>query len=101
MPQEAWSKKDERQYEHIRKSERERGRSSERAKEIAARTVNDQRRREGRTENKTTQGTGNPNSPLESRTVQQLRNRARELDIRGRSSMRKDELISAIRKEQD
>jgi hypothetical protein len=100
MPQEAWSKKDERQYEHIRKSERERGRSLERAKEIAARTVNDQRRREGRTEHRTTQGTGNPNSPLESRTVQQLRNRARELDIRGRSSMRKSELISAIRKEQ-
>jgi len=101
MPQDAWSKKDERQYEHIRKSERERGRSSERAKEIAARTVNDQRRREGRTENRTTQGTGNPRSPLESRTVQQLRNRARELKIPGRSSMRKDELISAIRKEQD
>lgn len=100
MPQDAWSDKDERQYEHIRESEKKRGRSSERAKEIAARTVNDQRRREGRTENKTTQGTGNPNTPLESRSVQQLRNRAKELDIRGRSSMRKDELISAIRKEQ-
>lgn len=101
MPQDAWSKKDERQYEHIRESEGERGRSSERAKEIAARTVNDQRRREGRTPNKTTQGTGNPNSSLESRTVQQLRNRAGELDIRGRSSMRKDELIAAIRNKQD
>lgn len=100
MPQEAWSSKDERQYEHIRESERERGRSSETAREIAARTVNDQRRGEGRTENKTTRGTGNPNSSLESRTVQQLRNRARELDIRGRSSMRKGELISAIRKKQ-
>lgn len=101
MPQDAWSKKDERQYEHVRKSERDRGRSADRAKEIAARTVNDQRRKEGRTENKTTQGTGNPNSSLESRTVQQLRNRARELDVRGRSSMRKDELISAIRRKQD
>jgi hypothetical protein len=58
-----WSKKDERQYEHVRDSEKERGKSDKRAKEIAARTVNKQRRSEGRTPNKTTQGTGNPNVP--------------------------------------
>jgi hypothetical protein len=39
MPK-AWSKKDERQYEHIKKSAKQKGRSAKRAKEIAARTVN-------------------------------------------------------------
>lgn len=48
MPK-AWSKKDERQYEHVKESEQEQGRSKERAKEIAARTVNKQRSKEGRT----------------------------------------------------
>lgn len=49
MPQRAWSKKRERQYEHIKESERERGRSEDRAEEIAARTVNKQRREAGET----------------------------------------------------
>ena len=44
-----WSKKDERRYEHIKSGEKNRGRSSKRAKEIAAATVNKQRRKEGRT----------------------------------------------------
>jgi len=96
MPDE-WSDKDERMYEHVKESEQEQGRSEGEAKEIAARTVNKQRRKEGRTPNSTTQGTGNPHSRLESRTVEELRNRARELDINGRSSMRKKELIEAIR----
>lgn len=49
MPK-AWSKKDERQYEHIKKTEKEeQGRSNERAEEIAAATVNKQRKKEGRT----------------------------------------------------
>lgn len=48
MPK-AWSKKDERQYEHVKDSEKDLGRSDKRAKEIAARTVNKQRRSEGRT----------------------------------------------------
>lgn len=50
MPQDKWTKKDERQYEHIKKSEKERGRSDDRAEEIAAATVNKQRAKEGRTE---------------------------------------------------
>ena len=99
MPR-SWTDKDERQYDHIRKSERERGRSSSKAKEIAARTVNKQRREEGRTENVTTSGTGNPNTRLEQRTVPELRNRARELSIAGRSRMKKAELIRAIRAHQ-
>ena len=47
MPQKAWSAKRERQYEHIKKSERGHGASTKRAKEIAARTVNKQRARSG------------------------------------------------------
>ena len=49
MPQGAWSPKRERQYEHIKESEREAGRSNERAEEIAARTVNKQRSEAGET----------------------------------------------------
>jgi hypothetical protein len=97
MPQKAWSDKDERQYEHVKRSERERGRSPDRAKEIAARTVNKQRRSSGETANKTTQGTGNPNAPLEERTKRELYNRAAQLDVAGRSKMNKAELIAAIR----
>ncbi|MDX1660836.1 MAG: Rho termination factor N-terminal domain-containing protein [Gemmatimonadota bacterium] len=99
MPEE-WTKKDERQYEHVKESEKEQGKSEEKAEEIAARTVNKQRRQEGKTENETTQGTGNPNTPLDERTVEELRNRAEELDIEGRSDMDKDELVSAIRDRQ-
>jgi len=48
MPK-AWSAKDERQYEHVKESEKKDGKSTERAKEIAARTVNKERKKEGRT----------------------------------------------------
>lgn len=48
MPKE-WSAKDERQYEHVKKSERAEGRTEPRAKQIAAATVNKQRAKEGRT----------------------------------------------------
>src|SRR5262245_8280378 len=94
----SWSRKDERQYEHIKESERERGASEDRAEEIAARTVNKHRREEGRTPSKRTQGTGNPNVALEERSRDELYNLAQELDIKGRSKMRKDELGHAIRR---
>ena len=93
----SWSNKDQRQYEHIKESELDRGASKDRAKEIAARTVNKHRREEGRTPNKTTQGTGNPTHSLEDRTKDELYNRAKELDIEGRSKMNKQELVKAIR----
>jgi plasmid stabilization system protein ParE len=98
MPRSKWSDKDERQYEHIKESTKKRGGSTKRAKEIAARTVNKQRRKEGRTPNKTTQGTGNPNRDLAQRSKQELYNRAKQLAIPGRSRMNKDELVKAIRK---
>jgi plasmid stabilization system protein ParE len=69
----SWTRKDERQYEHIRDSQLERGTSEDRAEEIAARTVNKRRRTEGRTPNRTTQGTGNPRLRLEDRSVAELR----------------------------
>jgi hypothetical protein len=53
MPQKAWSDKRERQYEHIKESEKKQGRSTKRAKEIAAATVNKQRSKAGETKSKT------------------------------------------------
>ncbi|HLS28834.1 MAG TPA: hypothetical protein VK041_09305 [Opitutales bacterium] len=95
MPE--WSEKDKRQYEHIKESSKKRGIKTERAKEIAGRTVNKQRRKEGRTPNKRSHGTGNPNRPLSERTRDELYNRAKERNIRGRSRMSKNELVDALR----
>ncbi|HEX6925778.1 MAG TPA: Rho termination factor N-terminal domain-containing protein [Longimicrobiaceae bacterium] len=97
MPR-GWSNKDERKYEHIKESSQERGASERRAKEIAARTVNKGRRQSGRTPNRTTQGTGNPNRGYEARTRDELYNIAKERNIPGRSSMNKQELIQALRR---
>jgi hypothetical protein len=94
----SWSNKDERQYEHIKESSRDRGVPEKRAKEIAARTVNKERRQEGRTPNKTTQGTGNPNRGLQERTAAELHNMASDLKVPGRSKMKKAELVQAIRR---
>lgn len=91
-----WIAKDKRQYDHIESNELKSGSSEDEAAEIAARTVNKQRRREGRTPNKTTQGTGNPNKRLNDRTVAELRNLAADANIAGRSRMRKPELIAAL-----
>lgn len=75
-----WSAKRERQYEHIKREYQERGgRSAARAKEIAARTVNDQRAKAG-----------------EVPTRDELYRRAKRLDIRGRSKMNKAQLQRAI-----
>lgn len=96
MPE--WTDKDRRKYEKIEQSNLERGVSEKRSKEIAARTVNKDRREEGHTPNRRTSGTGNPTRPLEERTREELYNRAKELKISGRSGMNKDELIAAIRR---
>ncbi|MGH7457677.1 MAG: addiction module toxin RelE [Longimicrobiaceae bacterium] len=97
MPK-AWSKKDERKYEHIKDSSKQRGKSEDRAEEIAARTVNKSRREQGRTRNKSTQGTGNPNRSLEARSKTELYNLAKEMNIEGRSEMDKEGLVRAITK---
>jgi hypothetical protein len=44
MPQQSWSDKRERQYEHIKEGLRDRGESEDTAEEIAARTVNKERK---------------------------------------------------------
>lgn len=96
MPQ-RWLEKDERQYQHIRKSLQEKGTPEDKAEEIAARTVNKQRNKEGRTPNKKSMGTGNPNTPYEERSRKELYNLARQRDIPGRSSMNKQQLMESLR----
>jgi hypothetical protein len=56
MPQQSWSQKRERQYEHIKDSEQDRGVSGDRAEEIAARTVNKQRADAGETKSARSRG---------------------------------------------
>ena len=96
-----------RQYEHIKKSQKEQGRSTERAEEIAARTVQKERARSGesRTRSRTStqdissgrrgglrSGTSRPRG----RTRDQLYNEARQLGIEGRSKMNKSQLQRAV-----
>jgi hypothetical protein len=97
MPK-AWSNKRERQYEHIEESAKRGGRSARRAKEIAARTVNKQRRESGETPQRQEgdPGRGTPDRPLAEHSKQELYDRAKRLEIEGRSQMSKDELVSAI-----
>jgi hypothetical protein len=49
MPQEAWSPKRERQYDHIKENLKKRGRSEDTAERIAAATVNQTRTAKGET----------------------------------------------------
>jgi plasmid stabilization system protein ParE len=95
MPR-SWTEKDERKYEHIKEDAQKRGRGTARAKEIAARTVNKQRRKQGRTENQRTMGTGNPRRPLHERSRDELRNRAKALGIVGVGKMKKADLVQTI-----
>jgi plasmid stabilization system protein ParE len=107
MPQQAWSNKRERQYEHIKESAKERGASTKRAKEIAARTVNKERARSGeaRESSRTSRRdissgrrgglrsrTGRPKG----RTKEQLYNEAKRMNIPGRSKMNKQQLQRAV-----
>jgi hypothetical protein len=99
------SKRD-RQYEEIKKSEKEQGRSTERAEEIAARTVNKEKARSG--ESKTASKSSKRGSSASSRggkqsgkgpagrTREQLYNDAKRLGIDGRSSMDKKQLQRAV-----
>jgi hypothetical protein len=107
MPQPAWSNQRERQYEHIKESEKGRGRSTKRAKEIAARTVNKERARSGEARESSRSsrtdmssyrrggqrsGTNRPKG----RTKEQLYNEAKQMNIRGRSRMNKQQLQRAV-----
>ncbi|MFD4353612.1 plasmid stabilization protein [Nocardia sp. NPDC058519] len=104
MPQQAWSAKRERQYEDIKKSERDRGRSEERAEEIAARTVNKTRAEHGETKGSgkssrsggSAQRRGGQQAKGSGKTRDQLYEEARRRNIDGRSKMNKQELATAL-----
>ena len=94
MPK-SWGAKRERQYEHIKESEKKEGRSTKRAKEIAARTVNKQRAASGETRSSSSRGSGS-SSRGGGRTKEQLYNEAKRLGIDGRSRMNKEQLQRAV-----
>ncbi len=100
------SPKRERQYEHIKDSVKQRGGSTKRAEEIAARTVNKERARAG--ESKTAsrssvqdvssghRGGKRSHTGAKGRTKEQLYNEAKQRNIAGRSSMTKAQLERAL-----
>ena len=100
------SSKEQRQYEHIKASAKERGESTGRAEEIAARTVNKERARSG--EAKTASRTSKQDTSSSRRgglrshsgpggpTYEQLYSEARRRNIKGRSSMNKAQLARAL-----
>jgi hypothetical protein len=106
MPQRAWSKKRERQYEHIKEGLRERGEKKDKAEEIAARTVNKERARAGEARQSSRTSTEDISSGRRGglrshrgpggRTRDQLYNEARQKGIKGRSKMTKAQLARAV-----
>jgi hypothetical protein len=106
MPQQAWSEKRERQYEHIKEGLRERGRSEDTAEEIAVRTVNKERARSGeaRTASRTSvedissgrRGGLRSHLGPGGRTYRQLYEEAKDRGIDGRSKMSKAQLERAL-----
>jgi hypothetical protein len=106
MPQRAWNKKRERQYEHIKDGLLERGESEDMAEEIAARTVNKERARAGEARTASRTSTEDISSGRRGglrshrgpggRTKAQLYNEARRKNVRGRSTMSKAELERAV-----
>ncbi|WP_438295796.1 plasmid stabilization protein [Streptomyces sp. HUAS TT7] len=105
MPRGSSSKR-ERQYEHIKGSAEERGESTKRAKEIAARTVNKERARAGesKTASKSSvqdmssskRGGQRSHSGSQGPTYDQLYAEAQRRNIHGRSNMDKAQLKRAL-----
>jgi hypothetical protein len=106
VPQQSWSKKRERQYDHIKEGLTDRGRSEDEAEEIAARTVNKERARSGESDQASRTSTDDISSSRRGgmrshsgsggRTKAQLYAEARDKNIQGRSSMTKAELERAV-----
>ena len=107
MPQQAWNAKRERQYEHIKDSLEDRGTGEDKAKEIAARTVNKERARTGeaRTSSRLSRtdmssgrrgGLRSGTQRERGRTRDQLYQEAKNMGIDGRSKMNKDQLRRAV-----
>ncbi|MFV0132598.1 plasmid stabilization protein [Streptomyces sp. HMX87] len=107
MPRGSSSKR-ERQYEHIKESAEERGASTGRAKEMAARTVNKERARTGesksasksstRGKSPSKRGGERSGQGSQGQTYDQLYQEAKRRDISGRSNMNKSELQRALGK---
>ena len=106
MPRE-WSAKRERQYEHVKEGVKKQGRSTKKAEEIAARTVNKERARKGETKTASKSSTQDISSGRRGglrsgtnrprgRTKEQLYNEAKQRGIKGRSSMTKEQLQRAL-----
>ena len=106
MPQRAWSKKRERQYEHVKEGLHERGRPEDEAEEIAARTVNKERARAGESAEASRTSTEDISSGRRGglrshrgpggRTKEQLYEEAKAKKVPGRSRMSKRELEQAV-----
>jgi hypothetical protein len=106
MPQQAWSDKRVRQYEHIKEGVLDRGEDEDTAKEIAARTVNKERARAGEAKTARRSSTEDISSGRRGglrshrgsggRTKAQLYNEAKQRGISGRSTMTKAELERAV-----
>ena len=106
MPQQAWSNKRERQYEHIKEGLEQSGRDEDTAEEIAARTVNKERARSGEADQKSRTSTDDLSSGRRGglrshrgsggRTKEQLYEEAKRKGIEGRSKMSKSELERAV-----
>ncbi len=106
MPQQAWSKKRERQYEHIKEGLEQHGRSEGLAEEIAARTVNKERARAGEAKQASRTSTDDISSGRRGglrshsgpggRTRDQLYEEAKHKNIPGRSQMNKSQLQRAV-----
>jgi hypothetical protein len=96
-----------RQYEHIKESELEQGRSEDLAEEIAARTVNKERARAGESRERSRTsvkdissgrrgGLRSGTNRAKGRTYEQLYNEAKDLGVEGRSKMNKAALERAV-----
>jgi hypothetical protein len=106
MPQQAWSDKRERQYEHIKAGLKKQGRSEDTAEEIAARTVNKERARAGEARQASRTSTQDISSGRRGglrshrgpggRTKAQLYEEAKRKGVRGRSRMTKAQLSRAV-----
>lgn len=106
MPQQKWSKKRERQYEHVKSGLKDRGYKEDTAEEIAARTVNKERARSGESDQKSRTSTQDISSGRRGgkrsgsgpggRTKDQLYEEAKRKNIKGRSKMSKRELEKAV-----
>jgi hypothetical protein len=96
-----------RQYEHVKESQKEQGRSEDRAEEIAARTVQKERARAGESKERSRTSTDDISSGRrggqrsgssgpKGRTRDQLYNEAKKMNIEGRSKMNKEQLERAV-----